>query len=83
MPQCVPLIRADQGQLWGSSGLQNRRDQDFPTDLRILGGDGRRRGVVTRIYESKRRRVEVQSMTAGWDRRARVAAADALISVLS
>ena len=33
--QCVPLTRADQGLLWGSSGLQNRRERDFPTDLRI------------------------------------------------
>ena len=54
----VPLTRADQGLLWGSSGLQNRRDQDFPTESRILGGNGRRRGVVTRISESKRRRQE-------------------------
>ena len=33
--QCVPLIRADQGLLWGISGLQNRGERERFTDLRI------------------------------------------------
>ena len=32
---CLPLIRADQGLLWGSSGLQNRGERERFTDLRI------------------------------------------------
>ena len=32
---CVPFIWADQGLLWGSSGLQNRGERERFTDLRI------------------------------------------------
>ena len=53
---CVPFIRADQGTLWGSSGLQNKGKQGRCTDVRFLGGSRREGEGFTRIPESNRRR---------------------------
>ena len=32
---CVPLIRDDQGLLWGSNWLENRGEREISTDLQI------------------------------------------------
>ena len=53
---CVSLIRADQGLLWGSPGLENKGKQGRCTDVRFLGGSRREGEGFTRIPESKRRR---------------------------
>ena len=49
---CIPFIRADQGPLCGSSGLENKGKQDRCTDLRFLGGSRREGEGFTRIPES-------------------------------
>ena len=54
---CSPLIRADQGPLCGSSGLENKGNKGRSTDLRFLGGSRREGEGFTRIRESNRRRV--------------------------
>ena len=54
---CLPLIRADQGLLWGSPGLEDKGKQGRCTDVRFLGGSRREGEGFTRIPESKRRRV--------------------------
>ena len=55
---CVPLIRADQGLLWGSFGLQNKGKQGRCTDVRFLGGSRPEGEGFTQIRESNRRRRE-------------------------
>ena len=56
---CAPLIRADQGLLWGSSGLENKGKQGRCTDVRFLGGSRREGEGFTRIPESNRRRSDL------------------------
>ena len=56
VPHCVSLIRADQGLLWGSPGLENKGKQGRCTDVRFLGGSRREGEGFTRISESNRRR---------------------------
>ena len=53
---CGPLIKADQGPLCGSSGLENKGKQGQCTDVRVLGGSRRKGEGFTRIPESNRRR---------------------------
>ena len=56
MYHCAPLIRADRGLLWGSSGLENKGKKGRCTDVRFLGGSRRKGEVFTRTPESNRRR---------------------------
>ena len=61
MSLCSPLIRADQGPLCGSSGLENKGKQGQCTEVRFLGGSRREGEGFTRITESNRRRPARQS----------------------